>query len=220
MKNLALCTVIVVISVGSLALACGSAPEVDLTPDPPTKSGPTGTSGGGADASPESGRDGSSGTSTSSGGPDVDDGPAAPSAFTGAPAYTAKTGGNTLQFGDHPGLGNPAKAACMSCHGPGGKGPRFFLGGTVYKDKAATTAAPQIEVRVRDAAGKAVSAYSDNLGNFYVTQNAATNAGVTFPVSVGIRNATSTELMSATITSGDCNSSTCHGGAEEFPHVP
>lgn len=37
-------------------------------------------------------------------------------AFTGAPAFVAKVGPNTVK-GDHGNGGNPAKQACQSCHG-------------------------------------------------------------------------------------------------------
>jgi hypothetical protein len=143
-----------------------------------------------------------------------------PTAFTGASAYVATTGPSTLK-GAHPNGGNPAKVDCLSsgCHGAGGAGPRFAAGGTVFTSAAATTPAAQVEVRLRDGAGKAVSAYSDANGNFFV--RAADAAALVFPVQVGARNGATTRAMSATIASGACNSAACHGNAATgFIHVP
>lgn len=139
-------------------------------------------------------------------------------AFTGAATYVATTGPSTLNAA-HPNGGNPAKLACLGCHGAGGGAPRFFAAGTVFKG-ATTTPAAQVEIRLRDAAGKAVSAYTDANGNFFVRGTAATAAGITLPAHTGARDGTTTKLMSATITSGDCNSSGCHGGGQGWVHVP
>jgi len=224
MKNLASASLVTAISAACLAVACGSSPEVDLSSDGTSQPAASGTSsGGGADAATDSGRTGSSGSSGTSGGKDAggfDAEPEGVDVFAGAPAYTAKSGKNSIQFGDHPGFGDPAKQPCMKCHDAGGKGPRWFVGGTVFKDKAASAAAAQVEVRVQDAAGKSLSTYSDSLGNFFITQQAATSAGLSFPLSVGVRNATGTKLMGDTIPSGDCNSSSCHGGSQGFIYVP
>ena len=66
---------------------------------------------------------------------------------------------------------------------------------------------PQAEVRVRDAQGHAVSAYTDADGNFYVL------AGTTLvaPWHAGARDATGTMLMTNVINDGNCNS--CHTAA-------
>ena len=143
-----------------------------------------------------------------------------PTAFTGAGAYVATNGPSTLK-GAHPNGGNPAKVDCLSsgCHGAGGAGPRFAAGGTVFTSAAATTPAAQVEVRLRDAAGKAVSAFTDANGNFFV--RAADAAALVFPVQAGARNAATTQTMSATIANGACNSAACHGSAATgFIHVP
>jgi hypothetical protein len=36
----------------------------------------------------------------------------------------------------------------------------------------------------------------------------------------GVRDATNTKLMTATIANGDCNSSGCHGGTQGWVHLP
>lgn len=140
-------------------------------------------------------------------------------AFDGAGAYVATTGKNT-QKGDHPNGGNPAKADCMtsSCHGPGGEGPRFAAGGSVFKDVAGTMPAAQVEVRFLDADGTAVSTYTDALGNFFITAGAAQN--LSFPMKTGARDGTATRNMSGSIASGACNSAGCHGGTTGVIHVP
>jgi len=145
---------------------------------------------------------------------------APPTAFTGAGAYVATTGPSTLK-GAHPNGGNPAKVDCLSsgCHGAGGAGPRFAAGGTVFTSAAATTPAAQVEVRLRDTAGKAVSAYTDANGNFFV--RAADAAALVFPVQAGARNTATTRAMSASIANGACNGAACHGSAAtESIHVP
>lgn len=122
--------------------------------------------------------------------------------------------------GEHPNGGNPSKLACLGCHGPGGPGPRFFAGGSVFKDAAGKVPAAQVEVRLRDGAGKAVSTYTDTLGNFLITAQTATSAGIAFPLHNGVRTGAATNLMTAAATSGDCNSSTCHGGTQGWIHIP
>lgn len=216
--------VTVVVSASCLAFACGGAPEVDLagTTGSSTPAPSSTVPGIGTDAGVDSGRTGS--TSSSSGGTDAGkkdpETPEGLDVFAGAPSYRATSGRNTFKFGKHPGFGDPAKEPCMKCHGPGGTGPRFFAGGSVFKDKAASAAVSQVEVRLVDAAGKSFSTYTDTLGNFVVTEQAAATAGLTFPLSVGVRDATTAKLMTDTITSGDCNSSSCHGGSQGFIHVP
>lgn len=224
MKHLAGLGVVSLVSLASLAAACGGSDQSDVLAGRTNQTTPEGDAGD-VDATSSTSSSGasstSSGSTSSSGGTDSGtDGAAAANAFTGAGAYTATTGRNTNKPGEHPNAGNPAKTACLSCHGPGGDGPRFFAGGTVYKDVAATMPAAQVEVRFRDASGKALSTYTDALGNFVVTANAATTAGIAFPLQVGARNGTATKPMSAQIANGDCNSSTCHGGTQGFIHVP
>jgi hypothetical protein len=139
--------------------------------------------------------------------------------FAGAPAYVAQNGPNTIK-GDHPFAGgNPAKQSCLQsqCHGPGGEGPRFIAGGTVYEDIAGTMPAAQIEVRIRDANGDARIARTDMNGNFYFS---AGNSTVDFPARTGARDATNARTMAAAIANGDCSSSSCHGGAQGVIHVP
>jgi hypothetical protein len=150
--------------------------------------------------------------------------PSVRDAFTGAAAYVATTGASTQQgTSAHPfNQGIPAKQDCMtsSCHGPGGGGPTFVAGGTVFKDLAGSVPASQVEIRLLDADGTAVSTYTDANGNFFVKAGAAT-ANLTFPLQTGARDGTTTRAMSAPISAGNCNSATCHGGTGTgVIHVP
>lgn len=205
--------------------ACGG--SEDSTSDVTASSG--GTSGGTSGS--VDGGDGGAGTSggTSSGGVDsgADSGkgpaPTGDDAFTGAPAFVpGKSGTNTsrgqhvLQFGNL----NPAQKDCLTCHSKNND-LLMFAGGTVYKDKAGTMPAAQVEVRLRNpTTGKAVSAYTDALGNFFVRKSDATNAGVTFPVNAGVRDATNVATMTDTPMVGSCNAATCHGGTQGWIHLP
>ena len=205
-----------VLSLLALVAACGGATDTEVTGASPDG----GQSSSGASGSSSGTSGSSSGTSGSSG--DVDaGGDAAPaeSPFTGAPAYVPTLGRNTLK-GEHPNGGNPSTRACFDCHGGKGPGPDFFAAGSVFSDAKGTTPAARIEIRLRDGAGNAVSTYSDTLGNFVVTAATAANAGVTFPLHSGARNAAMTNLMSAAAPNGDCNNSSCHGGTQGWIHVP
>lgn len=135
-------------------------------------------------------------------------------AFTGAAAFVSKLGPSTRK-GEHSFAGNnpptsPKGQACSSCHS-------FFMGGTVFADAAGTVPAAGVEVRARDAAGNAVSAWTDQDGNFYISRA----SGLTLPASVGVRDATTVKPMSATIANGTCASSACHvAGKQGGIHLP
>lgn len=142
--------------------------------------------------------------------------PAGTNAFTGAGAFVAQNGPNTIK-GDHGADGNPAKRDCLGagCHSAGGEGPRFIAGGTIYKDKAGTMPAAQIEVRLRDNNGGSLIAHTDANGNFFFR-----GAGVTLPALTGVRDNATTTLMAGAISNGACNSAACHGGAQGWIHIP
>ena len=232
MKPLLLATALSALALSTLVAACGDADQAQLgvgsrtnttLPDgAPAEGTPEGTPEGDDASTPADASAGDSGgadTGAKDAGGDAADAATAVTAFTGAGAYVATTGPSTIK-GAHGGNGNPSKLACQGCHGAGGGAPRFFAGGSVFKDAAGTMPAAQVEVRFRDAAGKSLSAFTDATGSFYVRQSTATAAGITLPAHVGARDATTTKLMSATIANGDCNSSACHGGAQGRVHVP
>lgn len=135
----------------------------------------------------------------------TDAGPlAAGNAFTGAGPYVQTTGPSTLSNRHTP--ANPAGQACLTCHGGQRNGVRAFLfAGTIYN--AEGQAVPNVEVRVRDRLGSAVSAFSDANGNFFAPRANALAA----PARAGVRNAATTKVMTNVINNGDCNS--CHGPA-------
>ncbi len=176
--------------------AAGNAAPADST---------SSSSGGGA--TPTSGSSSSS-SSSSSGSVAADGGtssssgstpPPPANAFSGAAAYAAKLGPSARQ-GAHTGVGGPQNLDCANCH-------NWLIGGTVWMDAAGTMPAPSVEVRVRDAAGNAASAYTDQDGNFYLP---AGTGGVTLPAEIGVRNGTTTKLMGSTLSAGGCAAGACH----------
>ena len=132
-------------------------------------------------------------------------------AFTGAGAFVATTGPSARMpshaFAGNTPTTNPAKQACLGCHVAGGAATPFAFAGTAFKDVAGTIPAVGVEVRVRAADGTAVSAYTDQDGNFYHA------AAIAFPASVGVRNATSSHVMMGMPPAGGCNGAQCHDGA-------
>lgn len=212
-----------------LAFSCASAdPESDLLKRPTGTSGTTtGTTSSGSDSGTAPGADGSTPGPSPTTPPGSDGGPTPTpdastpppvNAFTGAPAYVATTGRNARKNA-HGNGGNPAKLACLSCHRAGGNAPTWFAGGTVFTSAAGTTPAPQVEVRFRDATGKAASTYSDADGNFYLTPGQAN--GLAFPLQVAARDATTVRPMVTMLANGDCSAAACHGGATVGAvHVP
>lgn len=140
-------------------------------------------------------------------------------AFTGAGAFVATTGPSARMpahaFAGNTPTTNPAKQACLGCHVAGGAATPFAFAGTAFKDVAGTIPAVGVEVRVRAADGGAVSAYTDQDGNFYQATTIA------FPATVGVRNATSSGAMMGMPPDGGCNSAQCHdGNAHPWLYVP
>lgn len=177
-----------------------------------TTAEPTESDGGGGTTSPGT----EDGGVTGDGGTTPPPPPPGTNAFTGAAAYVAQNGPSTNK-GDHGGDGNPAKRDCLGsgCHGAGGGGPRFIAGGTVFKDKAGTIPAAQIEVRLRDNNGGSLLTHTDANGNFFFR-----GAGVTLPAATGVRDNATTSLMAGAISNGACNSAACHGGTQGWIHIP
>lgn len=146
--------------------------------------------------------------------------------FANTPAYVP-----TKPKGD---TSHNAGRACSQkgCHGKGGEGPSFLIGGTVYSDYADAvpgadggtaingTPAVGVEVRVIDTNGNAISTYSQSNGNFYISSS---NAGsVALPAYVGVRNASSTRPMITELTGtmGDCAQAGCHVGTSAGGYYP
>jgi hypothetical protein len=109
-------------------------------------------------------------------------------------------------FGE--GTSNPAGQACLDCHdGRTRNVTAFVVGGTVYLDAARTVPAASVEVRVRANDGTAVSAYTDNDGNFFVRKD-KTSPNLAPPWRVGVRDIARIKMSSNLINSGNCTS--CH----------
>jgi hypothetical protein len=122
-------------------------------------------------------------------------------AFAGAPPY--KTGAPSTRANDEHFFVNMTGKACLECHDGSGFAPRFVFAGTAYRGTAPARGA---EIRVVSGTNALVGAvYADEDGNFWM-KGLASASGVT-----GARSASGASLMNAKITSGDCNSSSCHG---------
>jgi hypothetical protein len=147
--------------------------------------------------------------------PPIDASPA--NAFTGDNAYVATTGPSAENaahnFPANNPTTNPAGQVCLSCHGAAGPGKAFLLGGTVWTTAAANAAAPQVEVRVRDDNANGFPAYTDGDGNFFVL--VGDGGAFSPPAHPGLRNATTTDLMTGAIDNGDCNA--CHRAGGQTP---
>ncbi len=133
--------------------------------------------------------------------------------FAGAAPYVS-----TKAKGD---TSHNAGEACgkQGCHGKGGEGPAFLIGGTVYTDYAGTTPAAGVEIRVVDTSNNAVSTYSQSNGNFYISSG---STNVTLPAVVGARDATTTRPMITQLTGtmGTCAQAGCHVGADAGGYYP
>ncbi len=139
--------------------------------------------------------------------------PSSGGVFADAGAYVP-TLGPSARNPKHTGSQNPAGQACLSCHG--GQRPnvvQFLFAGTVWNAPAASAATPMAEVRVVQASGAALSAYSDADGNFFFVRGA--NGPLAPPVAGGVRDAKATALMTNVFNDGDCNS--CHRLGGEVP---
>jgi hypothetical protein len=116
---------------------------------------------------------------------------------------------SAVASGEHnPGL------PCMACHAPGGEGPTFSLGGTLY-DGIAGTAVAGATIHVLDADGNDITMLSAANGNFWTTQ------AVAFPVTTHASACPTTIPMvsAVTETGADCNSAGCHADGFRI-HVP
>jgi len=110
---------------------------------------------------------------------------------------------------------NPGKA-CIDCHGRG-EGPGFSIAGTVYPTVnepdlcygASSSSGAQIVITGAD--GKTQTLTPNTAGNFY------SQVAVALPFSAKVVSANGTRAMTATQTSGDCNSCHTQTGASGAP---
>lgn len=135
-------------------------------------------------------------------------------AFDYAPPYVANLGPSSRSdaghnFAANTPRSNPRGTICLDCHKVGGAaaGRPFFAGGTVKQTSGAP--APSVEVRLKAyISPNAVTAYTDDDGNWFITPGAAADAGVGFSVRPGVRNATALRMMGPSAAFGRCNQ--CH----------
>lgn len=136
-------------------------------------------------------------------------------AFDFAPPYVAALGPSSRSDAGHKFAANvppsnPRGTICITCHSDAGTASNmpFFAGGSVRR-QADSGPFPEVEVRLKAyVSSNAVSAYTDQDGNWFIPQEVARDAGVQFSVRPGVRNATSTRTMGPTAGTGVCNK--CH----------
>jgi hypothetical protein len=129
-----------------------------------------------------------------------DAGPSGPGPGDGTAAQCRPTI-TAVGGGEH----NPGQS-CLGagCHGPGGEGPQFTLGGTLYTTAAGGTPNVGATITVRDAAGQVLDLETMQNGNFYTRQ------AVAYPVTVYASECPGVMPMVSAAASGDCNSAGCH----------
>jgi hypothetical protein len=130
-----------------------------------------------------------------------------PSPFAAATPYAPIAPGK--QSASHHAGSSNAGMDCLSCHT--GKGaPRFVVAGTVFQSAAVQVGVPLAQVRIVDPRGTEVALVTtDASGNFWL---ASPTLVLPAGSSVGVRDATTTRAMQATLGSGSCNQSACHVG--------
>jgi hypothetical protein len=128
----------------------------------------------------------------------------------------------TCQQAGTPPAGGPAGEldhnvgqACMqaACHGPGGDGPNFTVGGTLYTDAAGNAPNAGGVVSIRDAAGTVIHMISAANGNFHTGQ------AVVLPVTTFSSKCPAIRPMIAQSATGDCNSAGCHAAGSATGRV-
>jgi hypothetical protein len=149
------------------------------------------------------------------GGDDTSDDAGAEAAAPVKPVCTSKV---TWKNGDrgssqmHPGR------ACVSCHDDNG-GPPFWIGGTVYPTahepddcNGSNGTKPAMQVIITDANNKTFTLDVNAAGNFY-----SRDATIKFPIHAKVSANGKERAMTATQTTGDCN--TCHtvNGTKDAP---
>jgi hypothetical protein len=179
-------------------------------------SGSSGGGGAGVDAGP-----GAGGGTDAGGAPHdaaIEHEAEALNAFTGAAPYASKPVATSAeQEHANRNVGTvPTGLGCIGCHN-GATATRFSVGGTIYSSAAATSPAPDAEIRIVKADGtEYASVHSDANGNFWVVDAAGFAAlnGL-----VGARDGANKVLMTTPLSKEGCNG--CHDGtATPRVHLP
>jgi hypothetical protein len=165
------------------------------------------------DVSSGSSSSGSSSGSTGDGGDTTGDG--TDGGTTNYDTPTVCTSQKTWTSGDRGSQSMHPGRACVSCHADNG-GPRLTIAGTVFPtahepDDCNGTNAGSLKVVITDANGKVTNIAVNSVGNFYSATTIAT------PFNAKVVSANGERAMTASQTSGDCNS--CHTvtGAKDAP---
>lgn len=97
---------------------------------------------------------------------------------------------------------------CLQCHGYAGAeedGPPWTVAGTVYGTAQGTGAGVRgAAIHLTDATGRAVTLYSQAVGNFYLAD------GLAFPLQVSVERDGVTHPMAAPVAYGDRGCNRCH----------
>jgi len=126
--------------------------------------------------------------------------------FATGPAFASSPPARQAHQGNGPAIQNNSN--CMNCHGPGGNGPPFVIGGTVTRGGQAVADA---EVRVIAPNGTITKTNSDTRGYFWIAGAGGLPAGAR----VGARTAAQAVSMKAAPNSGGCNGvGSCHSGTQ------
>jgi hypothetical protein len=139
--------------------------------------------------------------------------PPAPDPLNASPTCTSKATWNGGTEGSP--LMEPGQA-CIACHSRG-EGPRFTIAGTLYPtghepNNCNGVNGGGMKVVVTDSKGATVTLTPNGAGNFY------SNTGLTPPMRAKVVNGSGVErVMSATLTTGDCNSCHTQSGANSAP---
>ncbi len=197
-------------------------PPSSPTPTPPVGMGDGGSDagrgGGGVDSGGGGSRDSGPGPQDSGGPIDTGVDATALGVFANAPPYAPNPPATTAAQNHalHGVSVTPNDGVnCLTCHN-GATATQFLFAGSIYTDINATTGAADVEVRVVDANGTGLSAYSDTDGNFWIPNNTA----LATPGQAGARDGNGNlALMPASVQTGGCNS--CHNGTVQPPlHLP
>jgi hypothetical protein len=103
--------------------------------------------------------------------------------------------------------------ACLSCHKSGGAASSriFTAAGSLYSTATGGSAVSGATITITDANNQKVTIVTGSDGNFYTTTSIA------FPATVQASKCPDTQLMTDSLSTGDCNS--CHGSTMRI-HLP
>lgn len=176
----------------------------------------------GADPTPQDNGGTDSGGKDSGGGAQDGGGPASDSGSSvvdaakpiDAGADAADAGNLCIKGAAAPNSGHhKAGQDCMGCHDGLSSNLKWTIAGTVYAAANSTTAVDGANIEIIDSKQKKVVLVTSTNGNFYTTDT------FTFPVKVRGTKCPSDMKMNANVTTGSCNSNSCHSSGARI-YVP